>query len=198
MKAHHFIAIFALLVLGYSLMQYSSNKNVFSDGFGDSNNQQQQGNNGGIKMMPNSDVNLYGREHNGISYATQQGYPAAAPAGQNEVFSSVSGINTSSIGLPPSCTPGTSISDPADLLPKDTNSQWAQLNPAGQGSLKNVNLLKAGYHTGIDTIGSTLRNANLQVRSEPPNPTTNVSPWMNSTIEPDLMRAPLEIGCGPQ
>ena len=40
-----------------------------------------------------------------------------------------------------------------------------------------------------------MRNANLQVRSEPPNPQTNVSPWMNTTIEPDLMRAPFEIGC---
>jgi hypothetical protein len=25
-----------------------------------------------------------------------------------------------------------------------------------------------------------------------------VSPWLNSTIEPDLMRVPLEVGCGPQ
>jgi hypothetical protein len=55
-------------------------------------------------------------------------------------------------------------------------------------------LLKSGYHIGIDTIGNTLRNANLQIRSEPPNPTTKVSPWLQSTIEPDLMRAPLEIG----
>ena len=64
--------------------------------------------------------------------------------------------------------------------------------------LQNVNLLRAGYHAGIDTIGSTLRNSNLQLRSEPPNPTSKVSPWMNSTIEPDLMRVPLEIGCGSQ
>jgi len=64
--------------------------------------------------------------------------------------------------------------------------------------MQNVNLLKAGYHTGIDTVGNTLRNANLQVRSEPPNPTTKVSIWNTSTIEPDLMRVPLQIGCGPQ
>ena len=121
----------------------------------------------------------------------------AMPQGQNEVYSSVTDIKTSSYGLPPSCSRGT-ISDPADLLPKDTNSQWAQLNPAGSADFKNVNLLKAGYNIGIDTVGSSLRNANLQVRSEPPNPTTIVSPWLNTTIEPDLMRAPLEIGCGPQ
>jgi len=54
--------------------------------------------------------------------------------------------------------------------------------------------LKAGYHYGIDTIGSSLRNANLQIRSEPPNPQVYVGPWQNSTITPDFMRVPLEIG----
>ena len=36
------------------------------------------------------------------------------------------------------------------------------------------------------------RNSNLQLRSEPPNPQTQVSPWLNSTIEPDLIRRPLD------
>jgi len=85
-----------------------------------------------------------------------------------------------------------------ELLPKDVNSQWAQLNPTGAGDLKGVNLLSAGALIGIDTIGNTLRNANLQVRSEPPNPQLNVGPWNNTTIAPDLMRVPLEIGCGAQ
>ena len=74
-----------------------------------------------------------------------------------------------------------------------------ELLPSGQaGDLSNVNFLKAGYHVGINTVGTSLRNANLQVRSEPPNPQNQVSPWLNSTISPDLMRVPLEIGCGPQ
>ena len=83
-------------------------------------------------------------------------------------------------------------------MPKDKNSEWAQLNPAGQGDLSNINLLKAGYHIGIDTIGQTLRNANLQIRSEPANPQINVGPWNLSTIEPDFMRPPLELGQGIQ
>ena len=70
--------------------------------------------------------------------------------------------------------------------------------PTGQGELANINLLKAGQLSGIDTVGGTLRNANLQLRSEPPNPRSQVSPWLNSTIEPDLMRVPLELGCGQQ
>lgn len=122
---------------------------------------------------------------------------AAAPMGQNEQFAQVQGIQGQAAGLPPSCNAGASL-QAGDLLPKDSNSQFQQLSPNGANGLQNVNLLKAGYHAGIDTVGSSLRNANLQVRSEPPNPTTKVSPWMNTTIEPDLMRVPLEIGCGPQ
>ena len=107
-------------------------------------------------------------------------------------------MSTSSQGLPPSCSQKTSTVDPKELLPNDTNSQWAQLNPAGSGDLENVNLLRSGYHMGIDTIGNTLRNANLQLRSEPANPQTNVGPWNNTTIAPDTMRVPLEIGQGKQ
>ena len=116
------------------------------------------------------------------------------PVGQNEVYSNVpNGSTTSTYGLAPMPRANQNY-DPSELLPKDVNSQWAQLNPAGSADFKNVNLLKAGSLIGIDTIGSTLRNANLQERSEPPNPTTSVSPWLNTTIEPDLMRLPLEIG----
>ena len=115
----------------------------------------------------------------------------------NEVFASATGVQTSMPGIPSSCSQP-NIQNPAELLPKDSNSQWAQLNPSGKGELANVNLLKAGYHIGIDTVGQSLRNANLQIRSEPPNPQLNVGPWNASTIEPDFMRPPLEIGSGGQ
>ena len=86
--------------------------------------------------------------------------------------------------------------NPSDLLPMDPNTNFAMGMPSGQGELANINLLKAGQLSGINTVGSTLRNANLQLRSEPPNPRVQVSPWSNSTIEPDLMRVPLELGYG--
>lgn len=83
----------------------------------------------------------------------------------------------------------------SDLLPKDAaNSRWAQMNPAGQGEVRDQNFLTAGYHIGINTVGQSLRNANLQLRSEPINPQVPVSPWNISTIEPDMNRRPLEIG----
>jgi hypothetical protein len=89
------------------------------------------------------------------------------------------------------------LDDPSALLPNDTNSQWASVNPQGGGMLKSVNLLQAGSMIGINTVGSTMRNANLQLRSEPPNPQGSVGPWNNSTIEYDVTRQPLEIGGAP-
>jgi hypothetical protein len=121
------------------------------------------------------------------------GVVPAEPEGHNEVYARVSGINSPNQSSPSSCT-NSNIQNPTDLLPKDSNSQWSQLNPSGKGELANINLLKAGYHIGIDTIGQSLRNANLQIRSEPPNPQNQVGPWNQSTITPDMLRAPLEIG----
>ena len=103
------------------------------------------------------------------------------------------GVSMGMTQLPSECYPKDVLSS-ADLLPRDANSLWAQVNPSGQGSLADQNFLTAGFHIGINTVGQTLRNANRQLRSEPPNPQVKVSPWMQTTIEPDINRLPLEIG----
>jgi hypothetical protein len=94
------------------------------------------------------------------------------------------------------CFPKQKELKPEDLLPKDMNTKWAQVNPSGQGMLADRNFLDAGHHVGINTVGQTLRNANYSVRSEIPNPQIKVSPWQQSTIDPDVGRKPLEIGAG--
>jgi hypothetical protein len=82
-----------------------------------------------------------------------------------------------------------------DLLPKDAaDSKWARINPSGGGNVGDQNYLTAGYHVGVNTVGQSLRNANLQLRSEIPNPQNAVGPWLISTIEPDLRQNSLEIG----
>ena len=123
-------------------------------------------------------------------------YGPSQPLGQNEINSHVSGIATNLHGLPPSCT-RQPIVNPAQLLPKQGGSRFSKMNPMGAGSIQDVSLLKAGYHIGINTVGQSLRNANRQLRSEPPNPQQRVGPWNTSTIGPDFNRRPLEIGCGP-
>lgn len=99
---------------------------------------------------------------------------------------------------PPSGASQLPVTNPADLLPRDSNNQWGSLNPSGSGDLQDQNLLSATFLTGIDTIGNTMKNANLQLRSEYPNPQMNVGPWNMSTIAPDLMRTPLELGSHQQ
>lgn len=123
--------------------------------------------------------------------------------GHDETYAAVNGIQTSIPMMPSSCsTP--MITNPAELLPKDTNSQWAELNPSGKGELANVNLLRAGYNIGISTIGGSLRNANQQIRSDPicpqtgPNGAGSPSIWNQSTITPNFMQVPFEIGSGAQ
>jgi len=81
-----------------------------------------------------------------------------------------------------------------DLLPKDASSKWAKSNPEGKGSLSYKNFLNAGHHVGINTQGQSLRNASWDLRSEPANPRKVVSPWLNSTIDPDSNKRPFEIG----
>lgn len=88
-----------------------------------------------------------------------------------------------------------SVLTPLELLPKGgLGASWAATNPVGLGDLKGGNFLTSGYHAGINTIGTTLRNANLDLRSDPPNPRKAVSPFLNTTIEPDLYRSEFEIG----
>lgn len=94
---------------------------------------------------------------------------------------------------PSTCYPKDQLT-PEELLPQDYSSTWAKCNPTGAGNLDGKNFLDAGWHVGINTVGQTLRNANLQLRSEPPNPQVVVSPWSQSSIEPDTNRRYFEVG----
>ena len=112
---------------------------------------------------------------------------------QNEDYATVESSNNKKV--PVDCYPQ-NILDAKDLLPHDKDSEWAKNSPNTKGALGDKNLLNAGFHIGVNTVGQSLRNANRQIRSEPPNPQVKVSPWLQSTIEPDINRKPLEIGCG--
>lgn len=124
------------------------------------------------------------------------GSPVAASEGvrADAVPQQVQGLGRT----PSSCYPQPTLTA-ADLLPKEDSQAIQDFNvakPVGEGILKGVNLLDAGYHVGVNSVGQSLRNANQQLRSEPPNPQVSVSPWQNTTIGPDLARKPLEEGEG--
>ena len=120
------------------------------------------------------------------------GQISASEEGKNESQQAVTGLGRT----PSSCYPQQKLK-PEDLLPTDESKAIQEFNiakPIGEGILQGVNLLDSAFHVGVNTVGQSLRNANRQLRSEPPNPQVNVSPWMNSTINPDLPRRPLEVG----
>lgn len=171
-KSRSFFIILALIVLIIGFNYYSNSKSSLLSGF---------------RTLEPSNVNS--KPESKPENTQVQGV-----SNSSEVGAPISGISGPTV-QGSSCTTK-QISNPADLLPKDTNSEWAQLNPNGVGDLQNISLLKAGHHIGINTVGSNLRNANLQIRSEPVIPKANVGPWLNSTIEPDCSRPKLEIG-GP-
>ena len=178
-RGTHFVIIAAAVILGYALMNYSSAKALVSETMSGGSNA-----NAAPAQVASGPTGVCGNT-----------YQPSAPLGENSGPANANGVTTSSQGLPPSCA-SQPVVNPSELLPRDENSEWAKLNPMGAGDLQNVNLLQAGYHIGINTVSSSLRNANLQLRSEPANPQVSVGPWQNTTISPDINRRPLEIGCG--
>lgn len=191
--------VLAALVLIYFINMYSGKKSLIQSAM--TNNNDMIPDTGNSVNIMNPQMAATVPETNkvyGGSDSCAPGNPAspAAPLGQNSGPAGVSGVSTDMHGLPPSCTQKASLSAP-NLLPVDNNNEFSKMNPMGAGDVANVSLLKAGYHIGIDTVGQSLRNANLQIRSEPANPQLNTGPWNTSTIGPDFNRRPMEIGCGP-
>lgn len=79
-----------------------------------------------------------------------------------------------------------------DLLPKDaSNSLWAKNSPSPPGDVSDQNYLTAASLVGINTQGSSMRNANLQLRADPPITRAFTGIWNQSTIDPDLSRKDL-------
>ena len=125
----------------------------------------------------------------------ENAHAALEGIGSNEISADVPSGGTRA-AVEPSCITKEQL-QPSELLPRggsDVPVGWSVGDNAGE--LNDKNFLNAGYHVGVNTIGQSLRNANLQLRSECPNPQVKVSPWLQTTMEPDLNRSPLDIGNG--
>ena len=168
------------VALIYFINNYSSSKSIVSEG-----NKNQDPLGGGANLGSQQPTNGGKGCNNGNYKAT------GAP---DHRFASAAGMETNKHGLPSSCNKQGSV-DPSQLLPSGGNNAFSSMNPGCGGDIKDISLLKAGHHIGINTVGNSLRNPNLQIRSEPANPMVKVSPWMQSTITPDTMRKSLEAEC---
>lgn len=100
----------------------------------------------------------------------------------------VSNANKKKKNRVPRCAANSGTGLASSLLPREIASQEDFGQFAPEKILKGQNFLDPRGQIGIpETIGGTLRNANQQVRAEPPNPKQPYV-WNNSTIVPDLMQ----------
>jgi hypothetical protein len=94
----------------------------------------------------------------------------------------------------PGCYSGSVLQAP-DLLPRDVagGDQWMSSSPSSSANISDQNFLESAQLAGINTVGSSLRNANLSLRSDPPIPKVMIGPWQNSTIDSDTNRKGFEV-----
>jgi hypothetical protein len=82
-----------------------------------------------------------------------------------------------------------------DLLPMTPEGvdNFNRQFPLADPSLDSNNFLTAGFNIGINTVGSSNRNANMSIRPDPVIPEVANGPWNQSTITRDTERRPLDI-----
>jgi len=78
--------------------------------------------------------------------------------------------------------------DAKDFLPKEINNQWFDTDfSQAKFNLNDDKLINTErYVIGVNTVGQSLKNASYDIRGTIPNPKFTVSPWNNSTYEPDF------------
>ena len=80
-----------------------------------------------------------------------------------------------------------------DFLPNEINDEWFETDfSLAKYQLNDDKLINTErYIIGINTVGQSLKNASYDIRGTIPNPKFVVSPWGNSTYEPDFNLKPL-------
>ena len=186
-KNNKFLGLFIVLVIVVLvgvLYRYNGQKGLLSDSM--SNNP--FSNVGNVEQTKSTEQGAQ-QMNKQLDTSAQQGVKPVVTT-DGEQYLNVNGLTS---GTPPNNTCNNKpVMDPKQLLPSDNNNEWSNIMP--NNDLKNVGMLNAGHHVGMNTVGSSLRNPNLQLRSEPTIPQSNIGPWNNTTMEADTLRRPLEIG----
>jgi|TARA_R100000951_G_scaffold53904_1_gene45396 hypothetical protein len=124
-----------------------------------------------FNMNSKSGYAIVEREYSAFGAAPAAG-PAAAPAAK---ASNGCGMDK-----------GTGLA--SSLLPREVASSEDFGQFAPEDILKGQNFLEPRKQIGFpETVGGALRNANQQIRKDPPNP-KDPFVWNNSTIVPDTMQ----------
>lgn len=78
------------------------------------------------------------------------------------------------------------------LLPKEKHKDWFD-DPYESTSVKNTHLINIYRPIGVNTIQTSLKNPSWDIRGSPVVPKTVVSPFLNSSIEPDTNLRPQSL-----
>jgi hypothetical protein len=98
----------------------------------------------------------------------------------------VTGPPTAMTTMPPMTTS-------VDLLPKPSTAAESGFGEfAPTKALEAQNFVDASKVIGVDTVGSSLKNASYDLRRAPVIPRTNVGPWQQATTDADLYRKSLD------
>jgi len=166
------VIVVVALVVGVAILSYSNTKSFIMDGYED-----------GFGM------DMYSSKTSQPSGYSAQTNSLAQPSVAKTSAQYVAPVpDTHAMGNDYALRPVNNVSD---LLPGDSNAEWAKLNP-GLNAGATPDLLSAGTIIGINR--TPLRNSNLQYRSDPVIPKQDIGPWNQSTIDMDISRIPLEIG----
>ena len=171
-KIFNVLVILGVIALVAFFLKYNSDKNV---------------SNLGMRNLSPMELKSEIENANGSNKSAKVGVLGASAPETND-YLSVSGLEATKPKVS-SCN-NEPVMNPKELLPSD--SEWSNIAPSK--GLEKVSFLTAGHNFGTNTVGSSLRNANLQVRSEPVIQKVNIGPWNESTIDADTTRKALEIG----
>ena len=89
--------------------------------------------------------------------------------------------------------PGTVTNRPVVTMgPSTTQIPVTPMPEFAPQSLQGQQFLDPTKYAGVDTQGASLKNASWDIRRDPPIPRADVGPFLNSTIESDPYRKPLD------
>ena len=134
------------------------------------------------------------RKESFTSYDPRDGVWETLPA-ERSPWGVTAAVTPQPGGTTPKPVPGWTGAPPAistDLLPKEepTAVDFGEFAP--KGSLLEQNLIDASKLVGVDTNGSSLKNANYGIRRDPVIVKKDIGPFVSSTYTPDLLRKPID------
>ena len=102
----------------------------------------------------------------------------------NAMFASFKSDGNATCGSNQDCAPE-DLFDVDKVLPQEVHSNWFE-TPSHPVSVKNRHLVNVVKPIGVNTIGTSKKNASYDIRRAPPCPKKVLSPWLQSSIDPDI------------